>query len=205
MSDQHWTGRQMSEKNIFKLKKKSCCKLLEPRILDSGPLRCSRKKSIWLSLIMFHVGPVAYLRLSNFLRGQLLSQRLVVSVQVACFQVYVSGECELLLRPKMRVYTLRKQLSRCIPTSQWLAMKIHDISVLSTELIIRTRPNDIGLETSALKLFMVTIYVINSVADTKLPCYTLPPTQHHSFFRNLPPSFVKIKVKQSSCKDKPRT
>ena len=97
-------------KNISKLKK-SCCKLLDSRIFDSGALRCFRKKSIWLSL-MFRVGPVAYLRLSNVLRGQLLSQRLVVSVQVACFQVYVSGECELLLRPKMRVYTLRKQLSK---------------------------------------------------------------------------------------------
>ena len=33
------------------------------------------------------------------------------------------------------------------------------------------------------------IYVINSVDNTKLPYYpvTLPPTQHHSFFRNLPP------------------
>ena len=32
-----------------------------------------------------------------------------------------------------------------------------------------------------------TIYVINLVENTKLPCYTLPPTQHHCFFRNLPP------------------
>ena len=32
------------------------------------------------------------------------------------------------------------------------------------------------------------IYVINSVDKTKLPCCTLPLTQHHSFFRNLPPS-----------------
>ena len=31
------------------------------------------------------------------------------------------------------------------------------------------------------------IYVINSVDNTKFPCYTLPPMQHHSFFRNLPP------------------
>ena len=30
------------------------------------------------------------------------------------------------------------------------------------------------------------IYFINSNDNTKLPCYTLPPTQHHSFFRNLP-------------------
>ena len=27
----------------------------------------------------------------------------------------------------------------------------------------------------------------NLVDNSKLPCYTLPPTQHHSFFRNLPP------------------
>ena len=32
-----------------------------------------------------------------------------------------------------------------------------------------------------------TIYVITLVENTKLPCYTLPPTQHHCFFRNLPP------------------
>ena len=30
------------------------------------------------------------------------------------------------------------------------------------------------------------IYFINSNDNTKLPSYTLPPTQHHSFFRNLP-------------------
>ena len=34
------------------------------------------------------------------------------------------------------------------------------------------------------------IYVFNSVDNTKLPCYTLPPTQHNSFSRNLPPLFV---------------
>ena len=33
------------------------------------------------------------------------------------------------------------------------------------------------------------IYVINSVDDAKLPCYTLPSTQYHSFFRNLPHLF----------------
>ena len=31
------------------------------------------------------------------------------------------------------------------------------------------------------------IYAINSIDNTQLPCYTLPPTQHHSFLRNLPP------------------
>ena len=34
------------------------------------------------------------------------------------------------------------------------------------------------------------IYVFNSVDDTKLPCYTFPLTQHHSFFRNLSPLFI---------------
>ena len=34
------------------------------------------------------------------------------------------------------------------------------------------------------------IYVINSFDNTELPCYTLPPTQHHSFFRNLPLQFI---------------
>ena len=29
-------------------------------------------------------------------------------------------------------------------------------------------------------------YVIDRVDNTGLPCYTLPTTQHHSFFRNLP-------------------
>ena len=32
--------------------------------------------------------------------------------------------------------------------------------------------------------------VVNSVDDTKLPCYTLLLMQHHSFFRNLPPLFI---------------
>ena len=30
------------------------------------------------------------------------------------------------------------------------------------------------------------IYVINSVDNTELPCYTLLPTQHHRFFRTNP-------------------
>ena len=34
-------------------------------------------------------------------------------------------------------------------------------------------------------------YVINSIDSTNLPCYTLPQTQHHGFYRNLPP-FIHI-------------
>ena len=33
------------------------------------------------------------------------------------------------------------------------------------------------------------VFVVNSGDNTKLNCYTLPPMLHHSFFRNLPPSF----------------
>ena len=32
---------------------------------------------------------------------------------------------------------------------------------------------------------------MNSVDYTKLPCYTPPLTQHHSFFKNLPPLYLK--------------
>ena len=34
------------------------------------------------------------------------------------------------------------------------------------------------------------IYVVNSADNTELPRYTLPVTQHFSFFRNLPPSNI---------------
>ena len=33
---------------------------------------------------------------------------------------------------------------------------------------------------------------INSIDDTKLPCCTLPPMQHHIFFRNLIPLFIQL-------------
>ena len=63
-----------------------------------------------------------------------------------------------------------------IPTNsvaQFFAYKhthtTHNFSIRSDERLT--------LETSALKLFTVT----SSVRNTKLPCYILPPTQHHSF------------------------
>ena len=43
------------------------------------------------------------------------------------------------------------------------------------------------IKTSAFKLLRWPVYIINSVDNTKLPCYTLSLTQHHSFLRNLPP------------------
>ena len=43
------------------------------------------------------------------------------------------------------------------------------------------------IKTSAFKLLRWPVYIINSVDNTKLPCYTLPLMQHHSFLRNLPP------------------
>ena len=33
-------------------------------------------------------------------------------------------------------------------------------------------------------------YVLNSIDYTRLPYYTIPPTQHYSFFGNLPPLFI---------------
>ena len=38
-------------------------------------------------------------------------------------------------------------------------------------------------------------YVINSVDNTKIPCYTLPPTQQHRFFKNLPLLFTPDKIR----------
>ena len=37
---------------------------------------------------------------------------------------------------------------------------------------------------------VIFINLINSTDNTKLSWYTLPPRQHHSFFRNLPPLFI---------------
>ena len=42
------------------------------------------------------------------------------------------------------------------------------------------------------------ISIINSVDSTKLPCYTLPPMQHQSFFRNLPSLFIYLLVQYVS-------
>ena len=52
------------------------------------------------------------------------------------------------------------------------------------------------LETSAFKLFRWPINLINSINNTKLPCYTLLPiaTQLHSFFGNLPLSIILMDV-----------
>ena len=53
--------------------------------------------------------------------------------------------------------------------------------------VIYLSDEGLTLQMSALKLFTWPIYVINSVDDPKLPYFTLPLTQHHSFFRNVPP------------------
>ena len=43
------------------------------------------------------------------------------------------------------------------------------------------------------------VYIINWVDYTNLPCYTLPPTQHHSFFINLP-SLINLNCRMFSKK-----
>ena len=58
----------------------------------------------------------------------------------------------------------------------------------TTRLQVQCSNEGLMLKMSALKLFTVAnLHFINSVDNTKLPCYTPPLTQHHSFFRNLPP------------------
>ena len=47
--------------------------------------------------------------------------------------------------------------------------------------------NDQRLKRQLLNSLRWPIYVTNLVDDAKLPCYTLPPMQHHRFFRILPP------------------
>ena len=42
---------------------------------------------------------------------------------------------------------------------------------------------------------------INSVDNTRLPCYTPLPTQHHSFFRNLPPYSLSISINNSPTRE----
>ena len=79
---------------------------------------------------------------------------------------------------------------------------LKDNSVLSTELItqighwkefqrwhIECEPFIICSDKGPTPKIMSvrSIFIINSVNSTKLPCYTLPLMQHHSFFRNLPP------------------
>ena len=46
------------------------------------------------------------------------------------------------------------------------------------------------------------MYIINSVDKTKLSSYTPQPTQHHSFFRNLPP--LVFKMYGLGCKNYPQ-
>ena len=50
------------------------------------------------------------------------------------------------------------------------------------------------LKTSALKLLTVVNLRYQLVDNTKLPCYTLPLTQHHSYLRNFPPLLICVNV-----------
>ena len=70
-----------------------------------------------------------------------------------------------------------------------LKADISSVSPLS-ERLDNHSDEGLFLETPAYKLFTVAnlnssqwpIYIFNSVVKTKLPCYTLSLTQHHSFF-----------------------
>ena len=45
----------------------------------------------------------------------------------------------------------------------------------------------LGLNLVLVNSFRWPVHVINSADNAKLPCCTLPPTQHHSFFRKRTP------------------
>ena len=72
----------------------------------------------------------------------------------------------------------------CLNTSSWLCPLPWRFGLL--------------LKTSDLKLFTAANLRYQLVNNTKLPCYTLSPTQHHRFFRNVP--LYKFKVLWKCCK-----
>ena len=68
--------------------------------------------------------------------------------------------------------------------SFWRAL-VADLFSLKVDIPSVSSDEGLTLVTSALaNSLRWPIYVINSADNTKLSCYTLPPTQHHSFFRN---------------------
>ena len=99
----------------------------------------------------------------------------------------------------------------CIKTvydSQWLLKKsLYEIALLYTNMaryevrkklwLTNTRSfkrlklsSSISPFLTGLKrLFIVAVYIINTVNKTKLARHTSPPTQHHGFFRTLPHLF----------------
>ena len=50
------------------------------------------------------------------------------------------------------------------------------------------------LQTSAFKLYGGQLTFSTRLLTINLPCYTLPPTQYHSFFRNFSISFIHFNV-----------
>ena len=59
---------------------------------------------------------------------------------------------------------------------------IHGLFIIPCETMTKGLSSKLQLWNSLLR----PTYVIDRVDNTGLPCYTLPTTQHHSFFRNLP-------------------
>ena len=81
-----------------------------------------------------------------------------------------------------------------IPTN---SIKLHFLLINIHTTHNSSNFSDEGLLHSKCQLFnsiQWPIYFINSVNNTKLPCYALPLMQHHSFFRNLP----RLPAQQSS-------
>ena len=73
-----------------------------------------------------------------------------------------------------------------------------------TTMILNCSTGGLTRKMLAFKCFMVAnLHYQLRIDNTKLPCYTLPPMQHHSFFRNLPTLSVRschLDVTPNSCK-----
>ena len=86
------------------------------------------------------------------------------------------------------IFICKEKDYHILPNDQNLRLYGH-LKIMSTLLFSQALRSDEG-QTLELQLFNSSqwaIYAINPVDNTMLPCYTLPLSQHHSFFRNLPP------------------
>ena len=85
--------------------------------------------------------------------------------------------------------TWRKMLLSFIVSESYRGGQQKWLRILLTFRALALRQSDdegLTLERQACNSLWWQISVINSVDNTKLPWYTLPRTQHHSFFRKLP-------------------
>ena len=86
------------------------------------------------------------------------------------------------LRKLAAIKSLKADVSSVSPSSERWHLTLADVGPSSIALTKGERS-----KRQPLNSLRWLIYVLNFVVNTKLPYYTLPQTQHRSFFRNLPP------------------